>query len=56
MIKITPESISIIPKTILGVSVSWKNKIPKNIALLKNLITKRISNFRLMQLGGLSKR
>ena len=33
MIKITPESISIIPKTILGVSVSWKNKIPKNIAV-----------------------
>ena len=33
MIKITPESISIIPKTILRVRVSWKNKIPKNIAV-----------------------
>ena len=43
MIKITPESISIIPKTILGVSVSWKNKIPKNV--LENLKNDKDNNY-----------
>ena len=33
MINITPERIKIMPKIILRVNVSWKNKTPKNIAV-----------------------